>query len=115
MKRLTIIAALLLMAMPMMAERVTPETARKVATTFLNNNGLQLGDSITLKLGNALVEQYLYLGAVAVARDRYADEWVEQSFTTQTFLPASSGPSRRPCTAVICCRVTRRMEAMSSV
>lgn len=39
MKRLTIIAALLMMVMPMMAKRVTPETARKVATTFLNNNG----------------------------------------------------------------------------
>ena len=40
MKRFTMIVALLLMvAMPMMAERVTPETARKVAETFLNNNG----------------------------------------------------------------------------
>ena len=40
MKRFTIFLALsLVVAMPMMAERVTPETARKVATTFLNNNG----------------------------------------------------------------------------
>lgn len=40
MKRLSLIVALLLMvAMPMMAERVTPETAQKVAKTFLNNNG----------------------------------------------------------------------------
>ena len=39
MKRLTIILALLLMsAMPMLAEHVTPEVALKVATTFLNNN-----------------------------------------------------------------------------
>ncbi len=62
-----------------------PEDAGKnvcvVNETFLNNNGLQLGDSVTLKLGNVLVEQYLYLGAVAVARDRHADEWIEQSFT----------------------------------
>lgn len=40
MKRLFMIVALLLMAaMPMKAERVSPETARKAATTFLNNNG----------------------------------------------------------------------------
>ena len=34
-----IVALLLMAVMPMMAERVTSETARKVATTFLNNNG----------------------------------------------------------------------------
>ena len=40
MKRFTLFVALALMvAMPAFAERVTPETARKVATTFLNNNG----------------------------------------------------------------------------
>ena len=40
MKRFTMTVSLLLMvAMPMLAEHVTPETARKVATTFLNNNG----------------------------------------------------------------------------
>ena len=40
MKRFTLLAALVLMvAMPTFAERVTSETARKVASTFLNNNG----------------------------------------------------------------------------
>jgi hypothetical protein len=40
MKRFTLIVALVLMiAMPTFAERVTSETARKVASTFLNNNG----------------------------------------------------------------------------
>ena len=40
MKRFTLIVALVLMvAMPTFAERVTSETARKAATTFLNNNG----------------------------------------------------------------------------
>ena len=34
-----IVALLLMIAMPMMAERVSPETAQKVAQTFLNNNG----------------------------------------------------------------------------
>ena len=40
MKRFTLtLAFALLIAMPTFAERVTSETARKVATTFLNNNG----------------------------------------------------------------------------
>ena len=40
MKRFTMIMALVaMMVVPVFAERVTPETARKVATTFLNNNG----------------------------------------------------------------------------
>lgn len=34
-----ILALVVMMTMPAFAERVTPETARKVATTFLNNNG----------------------------------------------------------------------------
>ena len=47
MKRFTMILALLLMiAMPMMAERVSPETAQKVAQTFLNNNGAK-ADQLT--------------------------------------------------------------------
>ncbi|MBR0176375.1 MAG: C10 family peptidase [Bacteroidales bacterium] len=40
MKRLPIVLALMLaMSLPMTAERVTPETARKVASTFLTSNG----------------------------------------------------------------------------
>ena len=42
MKRFTMIVALVVMiAMPIFAERVTPETARKVATTFLSSNGVK--------------------------------------------------------------------------
>ena len=52
-----------------------------VSETFLTSSGLSLGDSITLKLGNHLMEQYEPLGAVAVARSRYADAWEEQGFT----------------------------------
>ncbi len=52
-----------------------------VSETFLTKNGLSLGDSVTLKLGNRLMEQFKPLGAVAVARDRYAPAWTEQSFT----------------------------------
>lgn len=40
MKRISLILGLLLMAvLPLAAKHVDPETARKVATTFLNNNG----------------------------------------------------------------------------
>ena len=52
-----------------------------VSETFLVSNGLNLGDSITLKLGNRLMEQYAPLGAVAVTQGRYATEWKEHSFT----------------------------------
>lgn len=41
-----ILALLLMIAMPMMAERVSPETAQKVAQTFLNNNGAK-ADQLT--------------------------------------------------------------------
>ena len=39
MNRLHLMAMLLFAALPLMAERVAPETARKAATTFFNNNG----------------------------------------------------------------------------
>ena len=40
MKRFTLLMVfVLIVAMPTFAERVTLETARKVATTFLSNNG----------------------------------------------------------------------------
>ena len=73
MKRFTMILALLLMiAMPMMAERVTPETARKVATTFLNNNGAK-ADQLT-DLSNEAGFKNLYIfngnpGFVVMAAD----------------------------------------------
>ena len=47
MKRFTIFAALVLMTIPMMAERVTPETARKVAETFMQ---AQTGKKTALSL-----------------------------------------------------------------
>ncbi len=52
-----------------------------VSENFLKKNGLCLGDSVTLRLGNVLMEQYQPLGAVAVSRDRHAGEWTEQTFT----------------------------------
>ena len=52
-----------------------------VSQDFLERNGLSLGDTVTFKLGNYLMEQYGPLGAVAVTRGRYASEWTERSFT----------------------------------
>ena len=52
-----------------------------VSEAFLTQTGLRLGDSIDLKLGNVLMEQYAPLGAVAVTKGRYATEWTPASFT----------------------------------
>ena len=52
-----------------------------VSERFLSENGLKLGDTVTLKLGNYLMEQYEPLGAVAVTQGRYTTEWTEQTFT----------------------------------
>ena len=64
---------------------LSPEDAGKavcvVSEVFLERTGLGLGDSISLELGNYLMEQYMPLGALAVNRGRYATEWSEQTFT----------------------------------
>ncbi len=52
-----------------------------VNEAFLEENDLALGDTITLKLGNVLTEQFAALGAVAVTQGRHATAWEEQSFT----------------------------------
>ena len=52
-----------------------------VSEAFLERSGLGVGDEITLRLGNRLMEQYEPLGAVAVTRERYASAWEEQTFT----------------------------------
>ena len=63
MKRFTMIVALVLMvAMPMFAERVTPETARKVATTFLNNNGAKTAQLTDLSKVAGFTNLYIFNG-----------------------------------------------------
>ena len=52
-----------------------------VSQTFASKYGLGLGDEISLKLGNHLMEQFVPLGAMAVTKGRYASEFAEQSFT----------------------------------
>ena len=64
---------------------LTPEDEGKpvcvVSEAFLAETGLRLGDSIDLKLGNVLMEQYAPVGAVAVTKGRYSAEWTPASFT----------------------------------
>ena len=64
---------------------ITPADAGKpvcvVSTDFLEANGLTIGDSITLDLGNYLSEQYAPLGAVAGTRGRQNTEYTTQAFT----------------------------------
>lgn len=73
MKRFTSVLVLLLMAaMPMMAERVTPETARKVAETFLNNNGAKSSQLTDLSKEAGFSNLYIFnaeQGFVIIAAD----------------------------------------------
>ena len=63
MKKFTLIVALaLLTAMPMMAERVTPETAQKVAQTFLNNNGAKSAQLTDLSKSAGFANLYIFNG-----------------------------------------------------
>ncbi len=70
---------------PVRGRFLTPEDGGKavcvVSEQFLAASGLDLGDTLTLKLGNVLTEQYAPLGAVAVTEGRHATEWEERSFT----------------------------------
>ncbi len=73
MKRFTTTLALLLFAaMPVIAERVTPETARKVATTFFNNNGAKSAQLTDLSKAAGFPNLYIFTadqGFVVMAAD----------------------------------------------
>ncbi len=73
MKRFILILALVLMvATPMMAERVTPETARKVAATFLSNNGAKAAQLTDLSKAAGFSNLYIFTaeqGFVVMAAD----------------------------------------------
>ena len=64
---------------------ITPADAGQpvcvVNTDVLDAYGLNVGDTITLDLGNYLSEQYAPLGAVAVNRGRQSTEYTTQTFT----------------------------------
>ena len=73
MKKYTmILAAMLLLALPTKAERVTPETARKVATTFLSNNGAKANQLTDLTEAAGFTNLYIFnatQGFVVMAAD----------------------------------------------
>ena len=57
--------------------------------------GLEIGDTLHLKLGDRLLEPYIPMGAVAWSVPRYPDNWTEQDFTiVGTF--AENGLNRLP-------------------
>ncbi|MBR3059078.1 MAG: hypothetical protein IKG89_00515 [Oscillospiraceae bacterium] len=60
-------------------DRETPVCV--VNEDFAAANGLSLGDTLRLKLGDYPMEQHVSLGAVASTRGRYAENWTEQEFT----------------------------------
>lgn len=63
MKRFTTIMALVLMiAMPTFAERVTPETAQKVAKTFLSNNGAKTAQLSDISKASGFSNLYVFAG-----------------------------------------------------
>ena len=63
MKRITMIVALVLMiAMPTFAKRVTSETALRVATTFLNNNGAKSNQLTDLSNEAGFKNLYIFNG-----------------------------------------------------
>ncbi len=52
-----------------------------IPESMAQRQGLQLGDTIRLRLGDKLLEQYVPMGAVGYSTLRYADNWTEQDFT----------------------------------
>ena len=61
MKRSSVILGLLLLiALPLLAEHVDPETARKVATTFLSNNGAKANQLTDLSKGAGFPNLYIF-------------------------------------------------------
>ncbi|MBR7022782.1 MAG: C10 family peptidase [Bacteroidales bacterium] len=87
MKRLSIVLALMLaMSLPMMAERVTPETARKVASTFLTNNGAKSAQLTDLSKAAGFANLYIFTadpGFVVMASDDCVQPILGYSLTGQ--------------------------------
>ena len=52
-----------------------------IPESMAQRQGLEPGDTIRLKLGDTLLEQFVPMGAVGYSDLRYADNWTEQAFT----------------------------------
>ena len=81
---------------PAQGRFIQPEDAGSpvcvVNEAFAQAQGLQIGDTLRLRLGDYPMEQHEVLGAVASARARYAKNWTEQEFTiVGTWLDSGQG------------------------
>ncbi len=66
-----------------------------IPESMAQRQGLEVGDTLRLKLGDRILEQYAPMGAVAYSVPRYAENWTEQTFTiVGTF--TEGGLSRLP-------------------
>ncbi len=84
MKRIIILSLLFLMASPLFAEHVDPETARKVATSFLNNNGAKVTQLTDLSKEAGFNNLYIFNGEegfVVMAADDCVEPILGYSFT----------------------------------
>lgn len=85
MKRFTLIVTMaVMMAMPVMAERVSPETAQKVAKTFLTNNGVKSAQLTDLSKAAGFPNLYIFNadpGFVVMAADDCARPILGYSLT----------------------------------
>ncbi|MBR5701496.1 MAG: type II toxin-antitoxin system mRNA interferase toxin, RelE/StbE family, partial [Oscillospiraceae bacterium] len=52
-----------------------------IPESMAERQGLELGDTLRLRLGDKLLEQYVPMGAVGYSVPRYAENWTEQEFT----------------------------------
>ena len=52
-----------------------------IPESMAQRQGLEPGDTIHIKLGDKILEQYVPMGAVAYSPSRYAKNWTKQDFT----------------------------------
>ena len=73
--------------LPALGRMLTPEDSAEhrpvcvVSENLAMARGLELGDTLHLELGDRLLEQNAYFGAVAYSPMRYAERWTGQDFT----------------------------------
>jgi hypothetical protein len=73
-----------------------------VSASFATANDLGVGDSLTLKLGSELFEQYKGLGAVAATRERYAPAETEATLEIVGVYIDLDSPNRQAASANLC-------------
>ena len=73
--------------LPVQGRLLTPEDSEGhnpvcvISENLAKTYGLELGSTLHLRLGDKLLEQNAYFGAVAYSPPRYAENWTDQTFT----------------------------------